>query len=304
LKLVKGGLGLTAYRLMGWPRRTVGLPGPEVEVPGKATGTRRIGSSPEGAMRPKRLHSMAMLCIAMHGMTMPVGGGPCESRSRPALEPTGDDRARGPDIRLPSAGPSWSVPTTSNPSVPTRSFSSGRLPAVSPFRYVPATSQAPYRLRSRLRSSQGGMLRGFDGGFGGLDFGAGNPTMAKGYGQSPSTITIAMLTRWGRFPGAGLGLRCSVSGPRCRVPGTEEGNRAIRRNARLMLRRRAHGVCYAKHSMAMQCHRLSLKSLGHLGRSPGSCPKRIPPAVGRGRPDGRDHIQSHSVHVCGHMQST
>jgi hypothetical protein len=121
--------------------------------------------------------------------------------------------------------------------------------------------------------------------------------MAKGYGQSPSTITIAMLTRWGRFPGAGLGLRCSVSGPRCRVPGTEEGNRAIRRNARLMLRKRAHGVCYAKHGMALQCHRLSLKSLGHLGRSPGSCPKRIPPAVGRGRPDGRDHIQSHSVHI-------
>jgi hypothetical protein len=75
LKLVKGGLGLTAYRLMGWPRRTVGLPGPEVKAPGKATGTRRIGSSPEGAIRPKRLHSMAMLCIAMHGMAGPVGGG-------------------------------------------------------------------------------------------------------------------------------------------------------------------------------------------------------------------------------------
>jgi hypothetical protein len=80
LKLVKGGLGLTAYRLMGWPRRTVGLPGPEVKAPGKATGTRRIGSSPEGAIRPNRLHSMAMLCIAMHGNAMhgmagPVGGG-------------------------------------------------------------------------------------------------------------------------------------------------------------------------------------------------------------------------------------
>jgi len=80
LKLVKGGLGLTAYRLMGWPRRTVGLPGPEVKAPGKATGTRRIGSSPEGAIRPNRLDSMAMLCIAMrgdamHSMAGPVGGG-------------------------------------------------------------------------------------------------------------------------------------------------------------------------------------------------------------------------------------
>jgi len=37
LKLVKGGLGLTAYRLMGWPRRTVGLPGPErPPVPGES----------------------------------------------------------------------------------------------------------------------------------------------------------------------------------------------------------------------------------------------------------------------------
>jgi hypothetical protein len=46
-----------------------------VEAPGKATGTRRIGSSPEGAIRPNRLHSMAMLCIAMRGMAGPVGGG-------------------------------------------------------------------------------------------------------------------------------------------------------------------------------------------------------------------------------------
>jgi len=210
-------------------------------------------------------------------------------------------------MRLPSAGLSWSVLTTSNPSVSTRSFLSGfarsfdRLPAVSPFSYVPATSQAPYRLRSRLRSSQGGRLRGFDGGFGGPGSGAGNPTMAKGYGQSPSTITIAMLTRWARFPGAGLSLRCSVSGPRCRVPGTEEGNRAIRRNARLMLRKRAHGVCYAKHSMAMQCHRLSLKSLGRRGRSrrpvrTGAVPVDTPP-VGRGRPDGRDPTRLHAVHV-------
>jgi hypothetical protein len=61
----------------------------------------------------------------MHGMAGPVGGGPCVSRSRPALEPTGNDRAGGPDIRLPSAGPSWSVLTTSNPYVPTRSFLSG-----------------------------------------------------------------------------------------------------------------------------------------------------------------------------------
>jgi hypothetical protein len=151
-----------------------------------------------------------------------------------------------------------------------------RLPAVSPFSYVPATSQATsqatYWLRSRLRSSQGGRLRGFDGGFGGPGFGAGNPGRARGYGQSPS----AMLTRWARFPGAGLSLRCSVSGPRCRVPGTEEGNRAIRRNARLMLRKRAHGVCYAKHSMALRCHRLSLKSLGRRGRSRG--PVRTEPS--------------------------
>jgi hypothetical protein len=156
---------------------------------------------------------------AMHSMAVPVGGGPCLSRSRPALEPTGDDRAGGPDIRLPSAGPSWSVLTTSNPSV---------HPAGLPQFLHSATSQATYRLRSRLRSSQGGMLRGFDGGFGGPGFGAGNPGRAKGYGQSPSTITIAMLTRWGRFPGAGLGLRCSVSGPRCRVPRMQQGNRAIR----------------------------------------------------------------------------
>jgi hypothetical protein len=47
-----------------------------------------------------------------------------------------------------------------------------------------------------------------------------------------------------------------------------------------MLRRRAHGVCYAKRSMAMQCHRLSLKSLGRRwylstftsDEVPGSCP--------------------------------
>jgi hypothetical protein len=208
------------------------------------------------------------------------------SRSRPAVEPTGDDRAGGPDIRLPSAGLSLPVLTTSNPYVSTRSFFIRFRPFLRPasrsfsiqlrpsyISYVPATSQAPYRLRSRLRSSQGGRLRGFDGGFGGPGFGAGNPTMAKGYGQSPSTITIAMLTRWGRFPGAGLGLRCSVSGPRCRVPGTEEGNRAIRRNARLMLRKRAHGVCYAKHSMAMQCHRLNegahLSSRWAAGGGPG-----------------------------------
>jgi hypothetical protein len=153
--------------------------------------------------------------------------------------------------------------------------SSDRPPAVSTFSYVPATSQATYRLRSRQ-----GILRGFDRGFWGKGSRAGNPTMARGYGQSPSTITIAMLTRWARFPGAGLGLRCSVSGPRCRVPGTEEGNRAIRRNARLMLRKRAHGVCYAKHCMAMRCHRLSLKSLGRRwylstftsDEVPGSCP--------------------------------
>jgi hypothetical protein len=117
----------------------------------------------------------------------------CGSRSRPALEPTGNGRAGGPDIRLPSAGPSWSVPTTSNPSVPTRSFSSGRPPAVSPFSSVPATSQATYRLRSRLRSSQGGRLRGFDGRFGGPGSGAGNPTMAKGYGQSPSAMLCKAL---------------------------------------------------------------------------------------------------------------
>jgi hypothetical protein len=216
------------------------------------------------------------------------------SRSRPAVEPTGDDRAGGPDIRLPSAGPIWSVPTTSNPYVSTRSFLSGsarsfdRLPAVSPFSYVPATSQAPYRLRSRLRSSQGGRLRGFDGGFGGPGFGAGNPAVAKGYGQSPSIITIAMLTRCARFPGAGLGLRCSVSGPRCRVPGTEEGNRAIRRNARLMLRKRAHGVCYAKHSMAMhsmamQCHRRNQGARLSSRWVAGSISPLLPPMRSPGR---------------------
>jgi hypothetical protein len=80
LKLVKGDFGLTAYRLMRWPRRTVGLSGPEVEASGKATGTWRIGSSPEWAIRPNRLHSMAMHSIAMHGNAMhgmagPVGSG-------------------------------------------------------------------------------------------------------------------------------------------------------------------------------------------------------------------------------------
>jgi hypothetical protein len=106
-------------------------------------------------------------------------------------------------------------------------------------------------------------------------------------------------------------IRYQVSGPGCRVPGTEEGNRAIRRNARIMLRKRAHGVCYAKHGMAMhcmamQCHRLSLKSLGRRGclstftsdEVPGSCPNlsrpgrcprpRLPLRWERGRPDGRD----------------
>jgi hypothetical protein len=109
-------------------------------------------------------------------------------------------------------------------------------------------------------------------------------------------------------------IRYQVSGPRCRVPGTRQGNRAIRRNARLMLRKRAHGVCYAKHcmamhSMAMQCHRLSLKSLGRReclstftsDEVPGSCPNlsrpgrcprpRLPLRWERGRPDGRDPIQ-------------
>jgi len=139
---------------------------------------------------------MAMPCMAWLG---PWGAASCLSRSRPAVEPTGYDRAGRPDIRLPSAGPSLSVLTASNPYVPTRSFLSGfarsfdRLPAVSPFSYVPATSQAPYRLRSRLRSSQGGRLRGFDGGFGGPGFGAGNPTMAKGYGQSPSAMLCKAL---------------------------------------------------------------------------------------------------------------
>ena len=137
------------------------------------------------------------VCMAWLG---PWGAASCLSRSRLALEPTGDDRARGPDIRLPSAGPSWSVLTTSNPFVPTRSFSSDRLPAVSPFSYVPATSQATsqatYRLRSRLRSNQEGILRGFDRGFWGKGSRAGNPAMAKGYGQSLSfTITIAMLCK-------------------------------------------------------------------------------------------------------------
>jgi hypothetical protein len=49
--------------------------------------------SPPWGMR-FQLHSMAMLCIAMHGMAVPVGGQPpCVSRSRPAPEPAGNDRA-------------------------------------------------------------------------------------------------------------------------------------------------------------------------------------------------------------------
>jgi hypothetical protein len=66
-------------------------------------------------------------------------------------------------------------------------------PAVSPFSYVPAMSQATYRLRSRLRSSQEGILRGFDRGFWGKGSRAGNPTMAKGYGQSPSAMLCKAL---------------------------------------------------------------------------------------------------------------
>jgi len=40
-----------------------------------------------------------------------------------------------------------------------------------------------------------------------------------------------------------LRVREPVLGPKCQVAGTRQGNRAIRRNARLMLRKPAHGVC-------------------------------------------------------------
>jgi len=52
-----------------------------------------------------------------------------------------------------------------------------------------------------------------------------------------------------RWPGSVFGARYSalgadpVPGPRCRVPGTRRGNRAIRRKAWLTLRKPAHGVC-------------------------------------------------------------
>ena len=66
-----------------------------------------------------------------------------------------------------------------------------------------------------------------------------------------------MHTRCARFPRAGFGLRCSVFGPRRRFgtgyrvpgagyPGRGKGNRAIRRNAWLTLRKPAHGVCMVR----------------------------------------------------------
>jgi len=238
----------------------------------------------------------------MHGMTMPVGGVPCESRSRPALEPTGDDRAGGPDIRLPSAGPILAVLTTSKPCV---SFSS----------IGPASRSATSRPRPRPHTgfdpgSDPVVWECYGGSMGDSAVQAsepGIPLWRRGMGNPPlfyhyhSHANPMCAFSRGRARSSVLGIRPSVSGPRCRVPGTEQGNRAIKRNARLMLRKRAHGVCYAKHGMALQCHRLSLKSLGRRGRSRG--PGRtgaVPvdtPAVGRGRPDGRDHIQSHSVHI-------
>jgi hypothetical protein len=171
------------------------------------------------------MHSHAWQCHAWHGWAR-------GERPLP-VEPTGDGRAGGPDIRLPSAGLSWSVLTTSNLSVPTRSFLSGfarsfdRLPAVSPFSYVPATSQATYRLRSRLRSSQGGRLRGFDGGFGGPGSGAGNPAVAKGYGQFPyhyhsHANPMGAFSR-GRARSSVLGIGSQVPGTR---DGGESGNKA------------------------------------------------------------------------------
>jgi hypothetical protein len=58
---------------------------------------------------------MALPCMAW---LCPWGAASCLSRSRPALEPTGDDRAGGPDACPPSAGPGLSVLTALNPYVP------------------------------------------------------------------------------------------------------------------------------------------------------------------------------------------
>jgi hypothetical protein len=70
-----------------------------------------------------------------------------------------------------------------------------------------------------------------------------------GYGcRVQDAYPVCAFSR-GRVRSSVLGVRSSasiryrVSGPRCRVPGTRQGNRAIRRNAWLTLRKPAHGVC-------------------------------------------------------------
>ena len=170
LKLVKGGLGLTAYRLMRWPRRTVGLPGPEVKVLGKATGTRRIGSSPEGAIRPKRLHSMAMHshawhCHAWHGWARGGRLPACPGRGRLWSPPETIERADSTFVSHrpdPLVCPDDLEPIRPHPKLlirpASRSFSIQLRPSYIPG-YIPASIQAPIQSRRKATGVRWGIRR-------------------------------------------------------------------------------------------------------------------------------------------------
>jgi hypothetical protein len=137
------------------------------------TPTGRIGSSPTEAIRPNRLHSMAMLCIAMHSMAVPVGGRPpaCPGRDRPRSPLETIERAD-PALDI-SARPSWS----GLPSPPEASF------RFRPFLRL-ASRSFSIQLHPRLRPRQ---HTGFDpvAGASGSGDEAGVPTQATAspYGQ-------------------------------------------------------------------------------------------------------------------------
>jgi hypothetical protein len=169
-----------------------------------------------------------MPCVAWLG---PWEAASCLSRSRPAVEPTGDDRAGGPDIRLPSAGLSWSVLTTSNPSVPTRSFLSGSArssrhksggflrPASRSFSiqlrpsyipgHIPASIQAPIQSRRKATGVRWGIRR------------SGLRSRESHYGEWVWAIPLSHANPMGAFSRGRA--RSSVLGIGSQVPGTRDG---------------------------------------------------------------------------------
>ena len=119
--------------------------------------------------------------------------------------------------------------------------------------------------------------------------------MAKGYGQSPS----AMLTRWARFPGAGLSLRReSAPGYQVdRIPGACPETRT--RGTQVITPWSADNTC---RPTSASIRYLETCTQSRTGRS--SAPPSPTPRIGTG-PSGwsRPHSVTRSLRVI-HVQST